>query len=107
MTGAESGPPLRVGRTAACGALLWRTWDDVYIVYQPSSSETHVFNGTTVAVLRCLDDGPLAIEALKTCTEDALEIERGELGEADFAFALRRLDELGLIDYLQEMGDVQ
>lgn len=107
MTGAGCESSLRVGRTAAGNGLLSRTWDGVYIVYQPSSSETHVFNETTATVLRCLADGPLTIEALKARTEDALEVERGELGEEDFAFALRRLDELGLIDYVQEMDDIQ
>ena len=27
--------------------LVWIGWDDVYIVYQPASAETHVFNEVT------------------------------------------------------------
>jgi len=39
--------------------LVWRKWDDIYVVYQLSSTETHVLNETTALILKCLEYGPL------------------------------------------------
>jgi PqqD family protein of HPr-rel-A system len=82
--------------------LVWQEWDDVYLVYQPSSGETHVFNETTALILRSLDQGPLAAALVKDWSEKSLGIDAGELGDEDFAFAVGRLQELGLIDCLDE-----
>ncbi len=108
MADAAWEPLRRVRRTAAGNGLLWRAWeDDLYIVYQPSSAETHVFNETTASLLRCLDESPVTLRQLKARAEDALGAQRGALAEADLAFAVRRLDELGLIGCMNEMDDVQ
>lgn len=86
---------------AGC-SLQWKKWDEIYIVYQPSSAETHVFNETTAAIIGCLGHGPLSKEALKVSTEAALSLDQGDLANDDFAFATMRLEELGLIDCLDE-----
>jgi hypothetical protein len=44
-------------KTAAEAGLIWENWDDIFLVYQPSSAETHVFNETTGSILTCLEDG--------------------------------------------------
>lgn len=93
---------LAAGRT-----LIWQDWDDVYIVYQPTSAETHVFNETTALILRCLEQGPLSTERVKCWTEAALGVGQGELGADDFTFATMRLEELGLIECLDEADIVQ
>jgi PqqD family protein of HPr-rel-A system len=80
--------------------MLWQPWDDVFIVYQSSSAETHVFNETTALILKCLEHGPLAADEVKGQTEAALGVGPGELAKEDFAFATSRLEELGLIDCL-------
>ncbi len=77
--------------------LLWQEWDDVYIVYQPSSTETHVFNGTTALILESLEQGPLSMEEVMDCIRTGLEAKRGDLDPADISFAVARLEELGLI----------
>jgi PqqD family protein of HPr-rel-A system len=87
--------------------LVWRSWDDVYIVYQPSSAETHVFNETTALILKCLEHGPLSAEEVKVQTEGSLGVGPGELADDDFAFATSRLEELGLIDCLDAASAVQ
>ena len=92
---------------AASRGLVWQDWDDVYIVYQPSSAETHVFNETTAAILRCLEAGPLAADAVQGQTEAALGVAQGGLATDDFVFATHRLEELGLIEYLDETIGVQ
>ncbi|MEF8699366.1 MAG: HPr-rel-A system PqqD family peptide chaperone [Candidatus Accumulibacter sp. UW26] len=82
--------------------LAWQRWDGIYLVYQPSSAETHVFNETTALILRSLEKGPLFAKELKQLTEDSLGIEPGGLGADEFEFATSRLEELGLIDCLDE-----
>ena len=92
---------------SAAQDMLWQAWDDVYIVYQPSSAETHVFNETTALILKCLEDGPLSADKVKGQTEAALGVGPGELAKEDFAFATMRLEELGLIESLDETLAIQ
>jgi len=88
--------------TRAASGLQWRQWDEIFIVYQPTSAETHVFNQTTAMILRCLAMGPLEATAIKAKTETALGLRVGELVTGDFEFATTRLEELGLIECLDE-----
>lgn len=92
---------------AAVSELVWLNCDDVYIVYQSSSAETHVFNETTALILRSLELGPLSAERVKVWTETALDVGQGELGVEGFEFAVRRLEELGLVERLDETVAVQ
>jgi PqqD family protein of HPr-rel-A system len=78
--------------------LVWEKWDDFFVVLQPSSSETHVFNDITAFILKCLEHGPLSMEAVKEETERALDLPQGEIASDDILFALGRLEELGLVD---------
>ncbi|MCM8595780.1 HPr-rel-A system PqqD family peptide chaperone [Accumulibacter sp.] len=90
----------------AARSLIWQAWDEVYIIYQASSAETHVFNETTALILRSLEQGPLLAEGTRNRVEAALGLDPGELVEEDFAFALARLEELGLIDRLDPVSPV-
>ncbi len=87
--------------------LIWQEWDGIYIVYQPSSAETHVFNESTALILRCLEHGPLSTDEVKERTEVALGANPGELAADDFAFATMRLEELGLIERLEDAITIQ
>jgi PqqD family protein of HPr-rel-A system len=87
--------------------LLWQEWDDHYLVFQASSAETHVFNETTALILRFLEEGPRSVAEVKAWTEVALDAAPGELGADEFDFATRRLEELGLIEYLDETVTTQ
>ena len=91
-----------LGLTSASRGLVWQDWDDVYLVYQPSSAETHVFNDTTTLILKCLEQGQLSAEGVKNWTEAALGVGQGDLAADDFAFAVERLEELGLIERADE-----
>ena len=91
-----------LGLTSASRGLVWQSWDDVYLVYQPSSTETHVFNDTTTLILKCLEQGQLSTEGVKLWTETALGVGQGDLAADDFAFAVERLEELGLIERADE-----
>lgn len=76
--------------------------DDLYFVYQPASAETHVFNEVTFLILECLANGPRSFEDIKVRTEELLGVRVGEIGAGDFSFAMGRLEELGIIEYLSD-----
>jgi PqqD family protein of HPr-rel-A system len=79
--------------------LKWVSLDNIHIVYQYSSAETHVFNETTASILGCLQSGPLSLLNLRMRTESDLGLVAGEhLAAEDFSFAINRLEELGLIE---------
>jgi PqqD family protein of HPr-rel-A system len=82
--------------------LVWRELNNLYIVYQPSSTETHVFNETTATILRCLDQGPLTLEALAAQVAQSLALAPDELAIDDLIFATNRLEALGLVDWINE-----
>ena len=88
--------------TRSVRELAWQQLDDVFMVYQPSSAETHVFNETTALILKCLEQGVQSMAEVKSYTEEALGLGAGELGAEDFAFAVGRLEELGLVDSLEQ-----
>jgi PqqD family protein of HPr-rel-A system len=85
--------------TSAGRELTWQDWDDVYIVYQPSSTETHVFNDTTAAVLQSLEKAALTITDVADQIAQDLALGCDELSSGDLSFALGRLEELGLIEW--------
>lgn len=93
--------------TGEADALEWQEWDDIYIVYQPSSAETHVFNETTALILKCLRQGTQSIESIREWAEEFLGIDAGELEMDGVEFALARLEELGFIECLEEAFTVQ
>ena len=95
------------GLASAGRALIWLDWDDAYLVYQPSSAETHVFNETTALILKCLEHGPLSQQAVTDRTAAALGIGQDELAADDFAFAIGRLEELGLIERFDDTATGQ
>lgn len=88
--------------TQAGRGLTWQNFDDVFIVYQTSSAETHVFNETTALILRLVVGEARSIENLRHATEVALGLDEDQLAADDLALAVGRLEELGLIDCLDE-----
>ena len=78
--------------------LVWQDWDDVYILYQPSSTETHVFNDITATVLQALEKGSLTMTEIVNRTAQELGLRRNELSSGDLSFAIGRLQELGLVE---------
>lgn len=87
--------------------LVWQEWDDIRIVYQLASAETHVFNQTTALILKSLEDGPKSSRAVIEQITVALGGIPGELSEDDFKFATMRLEELGLLECLDDASVVQ
>lgn len=75
----------------------------MFIVYQPSSGETHVFNETTALILRGLEQSAKSLDELREFTAGELGIAAGDLDADDLAFAMARIEELGLIERLDEV----
>ena len=82
-------------------SLRWQDYEDVSIVYQPSSSETHVFNEITSTTISLLENPFSDIAQLHRKLTEELEIGLDELGINDVNFVVGRLEELGLIDWLE------
>lgn len=85
--------------THAGRELVWKAWDGVFIVYQPSSAETHVFNDTTAAILQSLEDDALTMAEIADRTGQSPDPEHEQASGGNLFFALQRLEELGLIDW--------
>lgn len=88
-------------------SLICEKLDDLYIVFQPASAETHVFNETTFLILERLKNGPCSLDGVKSWTEESLGVLLGEIDIDEFAFATRRLEELGLIEFLNDAEPTQ
>lgn len=82
--------------------LVCEKLDDLYLAFQPVSAETHVFNEVTFLILECLASGPRSFEDIKVRTEKLLGVRAGEIDTGDFSFAMGRLEELGIIEYLND-----
>ncbi len=91
-----------IALTEAGSKILWQDWEDSYIVYQPSSGETHVFNETTALILKRLESGPASLEEIRAWAAESLGIEISEIAEDGLSSVAERLDELGLADWLDE-----
>ncbi|WP_300454038.1 HPr-rel-A system PqqD family peptide chaperone [Accumulibacter sp.] len=92
-----------IALTRAGHELSWQKWDDVFIVYQPSSAETHVFNETTALILRGLEQSAKSLDELREFTASELGIATEDLDADDLAFAMARIEELGLIERLDDV----
>jgi PqqD family protein of HPr-rel-A system len=88
--------------TEAARKLIWKDWHDGISVYQPSSGETHFFNETTALILKRLERGPASLEDIRAWTAEFLDLEISELPEDGFSSAATRLDELGLVEWLDK-----
>jgi PqqD family protein of HPr-rel-A system len=85
--------------TPAARDLIWVEWDDAYSVYQPSSTETHVFNETTALIVEALQAGPLELEGVAESVAQALGLAKDELAYPELESAAARLEELGLVEW--------
>lgn len=92
------------GLTKAGRELIWRRWNDTYIVYQRTSGETHAFNETTAEILRCLQGGPSTLKDLVARIAASLDIDPTDLSSTDFQRLLNRLEHLGMAEWLNRPG---
>ena len=78
--------------------LLWQKWDDAFVLFQPSSAETHFINEISAFILERLAQEPVGLETLGKL----IDMEFEQVGEniilETLDFWINRLEELGLID---------
>lgn len=79
--------------------LAWEDWGDIHTVYQRSSAETHVLNDTTVYILRVLEAGSATLGEIIEDITEAMGVKDSEFAARDLAWAAKRLEELGLIEW--------
>lgn len=89
-------PPL--SRLRARATLVWRTWGDEVVVYDPDSGDTHLLDTVGGAVLGCLQAEPLAIEACCAGLADRLGIDDDPALRRYVTDLVAQLERLGLID---------
>jgi len=93
--------PQRVVLAKAGRLLLWRDWGEGdFSVYQVSSSETHFFNYTTKLMLKLVESAPASIEEISEFLAVALS---ANVELSDIRGAVGRLEELGLIEWFDEV----
>jgi PqqD family protein of HPr-rel-A system len=58
--------PPRSASWKVCGpsSLVWRLWDDEYVLLNTASGDTHLLDLLSGEVLRCLEEGPADAEVL-------------------------------------------
>jgi len=84
-----------------CGAvtLLWRSWDDEFVVFNLASNQTHLLDAFSAAVLKEIEASPKTMEALTGHFAQELGSDAGQVSER-LADARARFVELGLIERL-------
>ncbi|MGH8679551.1 MAG: HPr-rel-A system PqqD family peptide chaperone [Burkholderiales bacterium] len=79
--------------------LLWRSWDDEFVVFNVASNQTHLLDAFSAAVLKEIEASPKTMEALIGHFTEELGAESGQVSER-LADARARFAELGLIERL-------
>jgi PqqD family protein of HPr-rel-A system len=91
--------PRPIWRLCDAVTLLWRSWDDEFVVFNVAANQTHLLDAFSAAVLKQVEASPKTLEALTGHFATELGADRGQvlprLEEAGARFA-----ELGLIERL-------
>jgi PqqD family protein of HPr-rel-A system len=81
--------------------LLWRRWDEEYVVYNSGSGHTHLLDAIGGGILRCLEEHPsnsqeLAVEMAGESETDATPNIAARIEEL-----LSRFQDLSLVEFIQ------
>jgi PqqD family protein of HPr-rel-A system len=78
--------------------LLWRRWDQEFVVFDPRSGDIHLLDSLAAEILRRLDESSATVAELSR----ELDVSLGHEAELDLAQYVAKLvgelDELGLIE---------
>ena len=86
--------------TEAGRSLLWQNWEELHIVFQISSAETHVFNEITALIISYLDRSPSSLDDILNYISKSMGLHPEDLDRDGFTKSLERLIELGLVTEL-------
>ena len=81
--------------------LLWRRWDEEYIVYNSGSGHTHLLDGFGAGLLRCLEEHPSNSQQLATEMGEELEPDKTPAVTNIIEALLTRFQDLGLVEFIQ------
>ena len=78
--------------------LLWQKWEDAFVLFQPSSAETHFINEISAFILERLEQEPVGLETLGKLIDMEFELVGEKIIPETLDFWINRLEELGLIE---------
>jgi PqqD family protein of HPr-rel-A system len=81
--------------------LLWRRWDEEYIVYNTGSGNTHLLDSISGDVLRYLEEHPSNQQKLAAELAGGLDLNKTPEISSQIEELLIRFRDLGLIEFTQ------
>ncbi len=78
--------------------LLWRAWDEEYVVYNTGSGDTHLLDMVSGEILKCLEDQASDIAGLVSKSAARLSLEPGPELSKHVSDLLLKLCDVGLIE---------
>jgi PqqD family protein of HPr-rel-A system len=94
----EQAIDVRTWRLLQPAGLVWRCWDDEYIVFHPWSGMTHTLDATAGTVFELLLDRAATVRDLATALADLANTPDIDGLSAVVQQVLRRLDAVGLAE---------
>lgn len=88
-----------IWRLCEAATLLWRSWDDEFVVFNIAANQTHLLDAFSAAVLKELEVSPKTLQALTSHFAAALGTDGGQVSQR-LEDAGARFAELGLIERL-------
>jgi PqqD family protein of HPr-rel-A system len=77
--------------------LLWRCWDDEYVVYNTASGDTHLLNRVAAETLLLLEQSPSDAQDLTVQVARKLALQPSEELGQQLEQLLTQFEELGLV----------
>jgi PqqD family protein of HPr-rel-A system len=78
--------------------LLWKRWDDEFIVFNSGSRDTHLLDCLTGLVLKAIEEAPSTLTDLKCILSAMPGVDVQQDTHHYLLDLLTRLDDLGLIE---------
>jgi len=81
--------------------LLWRKYDEEYVVFNSGSGHTHLLDGIGRGVLRCLEEHPASSQELALEMAEELEPGSAPVITEQIGELLVKFQDLGLVEFIQ------
>ncbi|MFQ5783567.1 MAG: HPr-rel-A system PqqD family peptide chaperone [Alphaproteobacteria bacterium] len=78
--------------------LVWRAWDDEFVVFNTLSGQTHLLDGVSAAILDALERGPATVDELSRRLAERFDLAIDEALRSRITTICGRFDNLGLAD---------